>query len=474
MVFSSLIFLFLFLPLSLIAYCFSKNKNLILLMSSLLFYAFGGLKYIFVLVGMTFISYLGGVLIDKASSLKKRRLIMVGTISAQILILVFFKYTNFIISIINNISQGTIKGVNIILPIGISFYTFQLITYVIDVYRKDCNVQQSFWKLLLYASLFHQCIAGPILRYQDIADQMEHREVTMDMISGGVSRFCIGLMKKAVLANHLASLADSLMPTNVAMIQTSSVMGLWLGLLLYMLQIYMDFSAYSDMAIGLGQMVGFTYRENFNYPYIAKSVSEFWRRWHISLGSFFRDYVYIPLGGNRLGKTRTIFNLFVVWFLTGLWHGASFNFILWGLYFFVFIVLEKLLASKRVSKCGKGISHIYLIIIVYFGWLVFRYSDLSLLGGVLKGMTGNNHIPLTDLRSTILLENNFLFIIVALICSTNLMKSLNETLCDLGEKYQLIKNITLIVKACSIPIMMILSVMSLVGNSYNPFIYYQF
>jgi len=281
-------------------------------------------------------------------------------------------------------------------------------------------------------------------------------------------------VKKAVLANHLASLADALMPTNQAMIQTSSVMGLWFGLLLYMLQIYFDFSAYSDMAIGLGQMVGFHYQENFNYPYMSKSVSEFWRRWHISLGSFFRDYVYIPLGGNRRGKSKTIMNLFIVWALTGLWHGASLNYLIWGLYFFVFIVIEKGVASKRVNKWGKGISHTYLLIVMLFSWLIFRYSDMSLLLEMVKGMFGTSNLPFTDLRSTLLLKNNILFLLVAIICTTNLFKSLNEILFDLGAKYSIVMNLILVVQTCAIPIMLILSVMSLVGNSYNPFIYYQF
>nr|WP_312492863.1 MBOAT family O-acyltransferase [Anaerosporobacter sp.] len=426
------------------------------------------------IIGLTFISYIGGLLVDSSKTNLTRRLSLVGTISLQLIILILFKYTNFIIDIINNVSNFDLRVVNIVLPIGISFYTFQLISYVVDVYREDCEVQKSFAKLLLYSSLFHQCIAGPIVRYQDIAEQMEYRKVTAGMINRGINRFCIGLAKKAILANHLASLADTLLPTTIDGMKTSSVVGLWLGLAMYMLQIYMDFSAYSDMAIGLGLMVGFKYRENFDYPYMSKSVSEFWRRWHISLGSFFRDYVYIPMGGNQLGLGRTILNLFIVWALTGLWHGAAYNYLLWGVYFFIFITIEKLFASKRVGKRGKGISHIYLLIVVLFGWLLFRYSDLNLMFGVLKGMFGAGDLPFMDLRTSLLLQNNVFFIIVAIVGSTAIVKLLDDILSDLSSRYGWIANMTMTFEVVAIPVILIVSVISLVGNSYNPFIYFQF
>nr|WP_294485371.1 MBOAT family O-acyltransferase [uncultured Anaerosporobacter sp.] len=426
------------------------------------------------IIGLTFISYIGGLLVDSSKTNLTRRLSLVGTISLQLIILILFKYTNFIIDIINNVSNFDLRVVNIVLPIGISFYTFQLISYVVDVYREDCEVQKSFAKLLLYSSLFHQCIAGPIVRYQDIAEQMEYRKVTAGMINRGINRFCIGLAKKAILANHLASLADTLLPTTIDGMKTSSVVGLWLGLTMYMLQIYMDFSAYSDMAIGLGLMVGFKYRENFDYPYMSKSVSEFWRRWHISLGSFFRDYVYIPMGGNQLGLGRTILNLFIVWALTGLWHGAAYNYLLWGLYFFIFITIEKLFASKRVGKRGKGISHIYLLLVVLFGWLLFRYSDLNLMFGVLKGMFGAGDLPFMDLRTSLLLQNNVFFIIVAIVGSTAIVKLLDDILSDLSSRYGWIANVTMTFEVVAMPVILIVSVISLVGNSYNPFIYFQF
>lgn len=440
----------------------------------MIFYSFGGIKFIYVIIGLTFISYIGGLLVDSSKTNLTRRLSLVGTISLQLIILILFKYTNFIIDIINNVSNFDLRVVNIVLPIGISFYTFQLISYVVDVYREDCEVQKSFAKLLLYSSLFHQCIAGPIVRYQDIAEQMEYRKVTAGMINRGINRFCIGLAKKAILANHLASLADTLLPTTIDGMKTSSVVGLWLGLTMYMLQIYMDFSAYSDMAIGLGLMVGFKYRENFDYPYMSKSVSEFWRRWHISLGSFFRDYVYIPMGGNQLGLGRTILNLFIVWALTGLWHGAAYNYLLWGLYFFIFITIEKLFASKRVGKRGKGISHIYLLLVVLFGWLLFRYSDLNLMFGVLKGMFGAGDLPFMDLRTSLLLQNNVFFIIVAIVGSTAIVKLLDDILSDLSSRYGWIANVTMTFEVVAMPVILIVSVISLVGNSYNPFIYFQF
>ncbi|WP_310601615.1 MBOAT family O-acyltransferase [Anaerosporobacter sp.] len=423
---------------------------------------------------MTFISYIGGLLIASSKTSFVRRLCLVMIVSLQLMILIVFKYTNFIIDIMNHVSNYNLKAVDIILPIGISFYTFQLISYVVDVYREDCEEQRSFAKLLLYSSLFHQCIAGPIIRYQDIAEQMEYRVVTKELISKGINRFCIGLAKKAVLANHLASLADTLLPTSTNDLQTSSIAGLWLGLFMYMLQIYMDFSAYSDMAIGLGKMVGFEYKENFDYPYMSKSVSEFWRRWHISLGSFFRDYVYIPLGGNRLGAIRTMINLFVVWALTGLWHGASYNYLLWGIYFFVFIVLEKLIVPKRVRKNGKGISHIYLLIITLFGWLIFRYSDMNLMFRIGKELFGAGELSFIDIRTSLLLENNMFFIIIAVIGSTKIVKFLSEVVSDLEYRYRWIMHASMVVEIMAVPIMLIVSVMSLVGNSYNPFIYFQF
>ncbi|WP_238483656.1 MBOAT family O-acyltransferase [Anaerosporobacter faecicola] len=466
--------MFLFLPLSLIAYYFSRNKNWVLLISSLIFYSFGGLKLIYVLIGMTVISYIGGLLIDASHRRPIRRMWLWGTVTLLLMILVFFKYTNFFIDLLRNLTKGDFQRIDLVLPIGISFYTFQLLSYVVDVYREDCEVQESFPKLLLYASLFHQCIAGPIVRYQEIARQIDNRMVTTEMVNQGITRFSVGLAKKAVFANHLAALADTLLPDKLENLSTSSVTGLWFGVLFYMLQIYMDFSAYSDMAIGLGKMVGFTYRENFRYPYMAKSISEFWRRWHISLGSFFRDYVYIPLGGNRLGLGRTILNLIIVWALTGFWHGAAVNYILWGLYFCVFIIVEKIFFSKRVSKRGKGISHIYTLVVVYFGWLLFRYTDLNLMLQIGKSMFGAGNLVGIDLRTMLLLKNNCFFIIAAIVGSTGLIRFINEWLIEWGIRHRWVMNLVMIANVAVIPILLLLSVMSLVGNSYNPFIYYQF
>ena len=295
-----------------------------------------------------------------------------------------FKYGTFILQNLGYVIGKNLGSLDIILPIGISFYTFQLISYVVDVYRGDVPAQKNFAILLLYVSLFHQCIAGPIVRYKDICSELENRRASSQDIADGIWRFCFGLAKKAVLANAMGSIADSLLSGGDTL-KSASALSLWVGVLAFSLQIYFDFSAYSDMAIGMGRMIGIHYRENFDYPYMSRSVTEFWRRWHISLGSFFRDYIYIPLGGNRKGRLRTYLNLFIVWFLTGLWHGASWNFVLWGLYFFVFILIEKLFLLRVLSK-DRIVSHIYLVIVVYFGWILFKFEDMSSVTAVLKGM----------------------------------------------------------------------------------------
>ena len=386
MVFSSLLFIYIFLPVNLLCYAVIsdiKKKNICLLVFSLMFYAWTSPKYLLVMMFMALINYMGALWVEHFRNSRKSGYILAADIAASLCILAFFKYLGFICEISRFIT-GVPKIIpQVLLPVGISFYTFQLISYVVDVYRGEVKADTQYWKVLLYASLFHQCIAGPIVRYKDIKDDLRERKTGIDDMNEGISRFTTGLAKKTLLANTCASIVDSVLPESIARLGSVTVLGSWFGMLLYALQIYLDFSAYSDMAIGLGKMTGFHYKENFNYPYVADSITDFWRRWHISLGTFFRDYLYIPLGGNRKGLARQILNMFIVWSLTGLWHGASANFILWGMYFFVFLVLEKVILLKlfdRIPKAaGQIIRRAYTFIVVFFGWVLFRFSDFSML-----------------------------------------------------------------------------------------------
>ena len=395
----------------------------------------------------------------------------------------YFKYAGFFLTKIQSIFGIPDAIPKIALPIGISFYTFQLLSYVADVYRKEVPAQKNFFWLLLYSSLFYQCIAGPIVRYSDVQREIKERKINLTDVSNGVTRFAVGLGKKALIANTCGALSDSLLVSDalmrssfesaVAELSSRSVLGLWFGMLFYMLQIYLDFSAYSDMAIGMGLMAGFHFKENFNYPYIAKSVTDFWRRWHISLSSFFRDYVYIPLGGNRKGKFKTYRNLFVVWLLTGLWHGASWYFILWGVFFFVFLVAERLGLLKLLEKIPAFFSHAYLLIVVFFGWILFRFSDFRFIPIVITGLFGLNSNPLSDFETKTLLVGNIIFIIVALFSVTPFVKRISDALKNSGSGSPL----SVVYKILSIVLpvaILFLSTLTLVGDSYNPFLYFQF
>ena len=397
MVFSSLVFVFLFLTANIIAQAAAptiQKKNIVMLSFSLVFYAWAGIRYLFLLLGMTFICWCSGLLIAGSENQREKKNVLIACATLVLLILGIFKYTGFFAQNLQNLFGVPATIPQIALPIGISFYTFQLLSYVIDVYRGDAEVQEKYWLLLLYASLFHQCVAGPIVRYRDVNYDILHRQVKTTELSRGITRFAVGLAKKAVLANGCASVVRGVLniatdaDLSVAVLENTSVAGLWLVVLAYTLQIYLDFSAYSDMAIGMGLMCGFHYKENFDYPYIADSVTDFWRRWHISLSTFFRDYVYIPLGGNRCSKGRHIFNLFVVWGLTGMWHGAHWNFIFWGLYYFVFLVIEKYVVDTE--RIPRALRHVLTLLIVFFGWAIFKFEDTAMLGAALKGMFGLN------------------------------------------------------------------------------------
>ena len=395
----------------------------------------------------------------------------------------YFKYAGLIVSIF-----GTVPDFirSIALPIGIPFYTFQLLTYVIDVYRKDAPAQKSYWNVLLYAALFHQCIAGPIVRYKTIDYDLFSGNPRKPEWSKGVSRFCAGLAKKVLLANPCGALADTLIladsvladsakfAANLEALAELPVAGAWLGIIAYGLHIYLDFSAYSDMAIGMGNMLGLHYLENFNYPYISRTVTEFWRRWHMSLGTFFRDYVYIPLGGSRCSFGRSMFNTFVVWALTGLWHGANWNFLLWGLWFFVFLMIERLFLKKILEKIPV-LSNIYLLVVVMVGWVIFRFTNLELGMTLVKSLFGLNGNPLTDFVVGIEFDSHIYLLIVSVLAATPLARILRfqveRRICSNERLY----GVWQVVFYSVIPvILLLLSTASLVGDSYNPFIYFQF
>lgn len=484
MVFSSLNFLLVFFPFCMLAYLFAKNikqKNIVLLVFSLVFYAWGEPVYVLLLLFMSFCDWLLALFMENCREKKQKRVLLIVACVVNLGIIGVFKYGKFTLLNFKNIFGVPENIPNIILPIGISFYTFQLLSYVIDVYRGDVGAQKKFSIVLLYASLFHQCIAGPIVRYKDVERQLLSRRPTAESIHKGINRFCVGLAKKAVVANMCGKLfesfvvSDALVNTNeaVGVVANKSVLSIWIGMFLFAMQIYLDFSAYSDMAIGMGKMIGLDYKENFNYPYLSRSVSEFWRRWHISLGSFFRDYVYFPLGGSRKGSGRTIFNLFVVWALTGLWHGASWNYVLWGLYFFVFIALEKLFLGKKLEKL-PGVSNLYLLLIVYFGWVLFKFENISVMGAVFKGMFGLNQNAFSDFETTTQLKGNLIFIIIAIIACTPVVSAISNAVKYKGNDK---RRYTGIYSVCSVilpPVLIVLSFINIVGSTYNPFLYFQF
>jgi len=475
MVFSSLFFVFLFLPLNLALYYCTKStpvRNAIMLIFSLVFYAWGEPKFVLLLIAMSFADWLLSLVADKKRGTITSKLAVVAACVVDLGLLGVFKYGTFFQENLQAVTGHPSVITQVALPIGISFYTFQLLTYVVDVYRGDVKAEHNFFNVLLYASLFHQCVAGPIVRYQDVAREISHRTVNAADIEAGIIRFAAGLAKKSLLANSCGEMADSLLISQN--IQTRPAAALWLGMLFYTLQIYLDFSAYSDMAIGMGRMTGFHYKENFDYPYCSRSISEFWRRWHISLGSFFRDYVYIPLGGNRKGSIRTIINLLITWLLTGFWHGASWNFVLWGLYYFVFIAIEKLFLGKILDKIPSIFSRLYTLIIVFFGWVLFKFENLPTLITVLKGMFCGNANSFTSYETDIDFKSHIFLLIVAVFACLPIAKLVKGILKSISRKS---KNSAIFVTVCRAAYpctMLLLSTAMLVGDSYNPFLYFQF
>ena len=472
MVFSSLTFIFLFLPITLLLYFiipkrFIKVKNIILLICSLIFYAWGEPKYISLMLLSIFVSWIFGLLIEHFKDKKTlKRIIFSISIVTILSSLLYFKYTNFFIRNLNIILKNDISLKNIALPIGISFYTFQILSYIIDLYRGKIKVQKNFFNLALYISFFPQLIAGPIVRYETIEKQLLKRNITLANVVNGLERFIIGLSKKTIIANYMAIICDTIFNSNQLTEYNSLV--LLLGIVTYTFQIYFDFSGYSDMAIGLGKIFGFEFQENFNYPYMAKSITDFWRRWHISLTTFFREYIYIPLGGNRVSKKRWIINILIIWLLTGFWHGASWTFIAWGLYYFVILILERTVLKNIITKIPKTIMHIVTIVIVMIGWTLFRATSLKWFLLIMGNLFSNKgSIGIIDFfKTNIDIMPAIPFIIVAIIFSSNIYQIINNRYHS-NMVYIILKRMFLI-------LLFIVCIMFLVSSKYNPFIYFRF
>lgn len=461
MVFSSLPFLFFFMPLFfLLYYLFPlRAKNIILLIFSLIFYAWGEPIYIILMIITSFINYLAGRLMEKHP--KQRKLWMILSISISLGLLGVYKYGNFIIDNINHLLSLSIPSLDLALPIGISFYTFQAISYIIDLYRKEVPCEKSFLCFMTYISMFPQLIAGPIVRYQTIQEELKTRKINFSLYQEGLLRFIRGLAKKVLLANNIGVLWNM-----VQMESSPSVILSWLGIAAFAFQIYFDFSGYSDMGIGMGLMLGFHFNENFNYPYISKSITEFWRRWHMSLSTFFKDYVYIPLGGNRCSKIKHIRNILIVWILTGVWHGASWNFILWGLYYGIILLLEKFVFSKWLEKLPNGIKHLYAIILILIGWTIFAFDDINQVFIYLKNMFFLRGIPLFNMETMYLLKNFFILLLISFLAAIplfNFWKTLKIP--------KTIKNLCLFIFYL---FLFIASIAYLVDSTYNPFLYFRF
>lgn len=464
MVFSSLVFMFAYLPITLLAYYLvpRQGRNIFLFIVNLIFYGWGEPKLVLLMVFNIFFNYIGGWLVDKyRADAKKKKLFLILTCVLDIGILAVFKYTGMITETLNMLPFLNIPELQISLPIGISFYTFQTMSYVIDVYRDDAPVSKNFINFGTYVALFPQLIAGPIVRYRDVAEQLVNRRETLEMFTKGVKLFMVGLAKKVIIANTMGTLTTNIFATT----DENGVVGTWVGMIAYTFQIYFDFSGYSDMACGLGNMMGFEFLKNFNYPYIAKSITDFWRRWHISLSTWFKEYVYIPLGGNRKGVKRQILNLLIVWGLTGLWHGAAYNFVLWGLYYGLLLILEKFVLKKFLDRLPSFVQHIYTLFIIIIGWGLFYFTDVGQLGEFMvdlfnfgNGICGNQAFNL--------IMSNLPMLIIAAVASTPLAATLYtrfehtrfmwipETLYCMG--------------------VLVVSTASLVNQSYNPFLYFRF
>ena len=469
MVFSSVLFLFRFLPIFMICYFLApgRMKNFILFLGSLFFYAWGEPIYVVLMLFSTVVDYVNGRLIERCRGSRKAVFPLIASVVINLGLLGFFKYADFLIETVNTLAGTAFPLMELGLPIGISFYTFQTMSYTIDVYRGEAKVQKNILDFGVYVAMFPQLIAGPIVKYREVEERLHNRSVDVVAISHGLKRFCIGMAKKVLLANNLGALWTEI---SVQSYQSMSMMTAWLGMLAFAFQIYFDFSGYSDMAIGLGEILGFHFPENFNYPYISASITEFWRRWHISLGSWFREYVYIPLGGNRKGLPRQLFNILIVWMLTGIWHGAGWNFLLWGLWFACLLVLEKMFLGKVLSWFPRVVGILYTCVAVLIGWALFELTTLGDILGYLRAMVGTSGF--LDTNAFYLGREYLILLVIGAVASTPIPKKLitrlersKTGLCmavyRLGEK---------IIPAA----LLLLCIASIVDDSYNPFLYFRF
>lgn len=476
MVFSNAVFLFIFLPVVIAGYYILRGKarNYWLLLVSIFFYAWNKPSFTIILLGSIVLNYFGALLVEKAVQTGKKKLWLVLTVVCNLLILFYFKYFNFTIRTLKKIFDIHTQFANVLLPIGISFFTFQGLSYVVDVYRGDVPAQKNVFKLGMYISMFPQLVAGPIVRYKDIATEIDNRKVTTEDFAYGIQRFILGLFKKIIIADNMAIIANAMFDCNPKL---NSVSLAWLGIIAYSLQIFFDFAGYSDMAIGLGRMFGFHFLENFNYPYISKSITEFWRRWHISLSSFFRDYVYIPLGGNR---KHVYLNVAIVFLLTGIWHGAAFTYIAWGIWHGIFNLTEKFIKSHSKSKEVTGrnfkrvivsvFQHVYTMLVVMLGWVMFRSSGIKHAFNYIKSLFGLNNPEISVYNVWLYLNKwSFLILILGLIMCTPLLKKLYGLL-----KRKVNEKILTPVKYILLLALLLLCVLQVASNSYSAFIYFQF
>lgn len=467
MVFSSITFLYYFLPLVIGLYfvCPKKLKNGVLLFSSLIFYGWGEPKYIIFMVLSIVVNYILGLLIERHSGSAWGKRCLIVSVVFSLGMLGYFKYVDFFIENVNSLIGLSVPLLKVVLPIGISFYTFQILSYTIDVYRKSTKAQKNLLSLATYVAFFPQLIAGPIVRYTDIAKALDSREHSLMKIRIGIRRFLFGISKKVLIANSLGELckifADS---------QERNVLFYWLYAVAFTLQIYFDFSGYSDMAIGLGKVFGFDFQENFNYPFISQSITEFWRRWHMSLGTWFRDYLYIPLGGNRVGRMRWLFNIFLVWMLTGLWHGAAWNFVIWGMLFAVLLMIEKLWLGSFLKKMPKSISHLYVMLLVIISFVIFDAPDLSTSAERIRSMFGMSGLPFTGVQSVYYLRSYLIIFVLAIIGSTDLPKRIIGRIRKTPFGSLALTGAEPVVCV----VLLLLTTAYLIDASFNPFLYFRF
>jgi alginate O-acetyltransferase complex protein AlgI len=475
MVFSSFSFIAFFLPAVIILHFLSKNihwRNGVLLVFSVFFYSWGEPVWVLSMLFSIFVNYGFGLAIDRSSKPLLRKIYLALAAIVSLISLAYFKYSSFFEN-----TFYAIIGMNVTvppksLPIGISFFTFQILTYTVDVYRKKTPVQRNPFLLILYISFFPQLIAGPIVQYGDIEPMLRVRTTSAEKFAAGMQRFIIGLAKKILLAN-VCGKALGMLPLAGTQ-EGLSVAGAWAGVIFFGLQIYFDFSGYSDMAIGMAKSFGFDLKENFNYPYISKSISEFWRRWHMSLGAFFRDYVYIPMGGNRVGNVRLVFNLAFVWALTGLWHGASWNFILWGVYYGVIIILERLVWGKALERIPAPLQVMYSLVLVLVGWALFYYEDLSLGMTHIGVMFGAGAAGLIDEKTVFVFKDKAFFLPLAFLACTPVRNILHKVMLSSSTRRGILPNVLLIAQYLALTLLLLLSVLTLVGQSFNPFLYFRF